>query len=158
MPQLVSIAYPSKKLAQASAGYDELMAMSDDIILEKARVRLPSLLPRLTAHRFFKQHCYNRNKFAHRLISPRLQPRLSRSAVDSKNLVKCFISATWLTPQDPPKTAIELEFYLRNTLKKEMPRESVLLGEPLGKGEFGEVFEGMPQNLPGRSHTQPPRR
>ena len=43
---------------------------------------------------------------------------------------------------DPPKTTKELEYFLKTTLNKHTARNSLEIGNILGKGEFGEVNEG----------------
>ena len=45
--------------------------------------------------------------------------------------------------KDPPKTCADLEKYLRDTLGKGIERSQITFGPLLGRGEFGEVFEGV---------------
>ena len=48
---------------------------------------------------------------------------------------------------DPPKSIKELEYFLTTTLRKSIDRSSISLGSALGKGEFGEVTEGIVKSL-----------
>ena len=55
--------------------------------------------------------------------------------------------------QPPPTTLAELEEYMRTTVNKEIPRESLEFGPELGSGEFGAVYEGNEQTLTSDSRT-----
>jgi len=99
-----------KKLQAAASGYAELMAMSDEFILERARAIQQTLLDQRGA-----------------------EPPES-------------VTANIIHPDrkfaPPPTTLAELEEYMRSTVNKEIPRESLQFGPELGSGEFGAVYEG----------------
>jgi hypothetical protein len=48
----------------------------------------------------------------------------------------------FLNSKAPPKDLHELADFLRNTVRKEIPRDTIEFGAELGAGEFGAVFEG----------------
>jgi hypothetical protein len=45
-------------------------------------------------------------------------------------------------PQAPPTVLSELEAYIRETVRKELSRDSITFGSELGSGEFGAVYRG----------------
>ena len=58
------------------------------------------------------------------------------------DLLQLAISPPWHVRQAPPTTLKELEEYIRNTVNKEIPRDSLEFGAELGAGEFGAVYKG----------------
>jgi len=99
-----------KKLQAAASGYAELMAMSDEFILERARAIQQTLLEQRGAD------------------------------TDTAVTANAIHPDRKFAP--PPTTLAELEEYMRTTVNKEIPRESLQFGPELGSGEFGAVYEG----------------
>lgn len=102
-----------KRLAEAAAGYAELLAASDEFILEKARIIQQTLMAQKQA------------------VAPSMDAFAKKPERDF---------------EAPPITLEGLIDYILDTVRKGLPRTSVVLGKELGHGEFGSVCEGIYRN------------
>jgi hypothetical protein len=126
-----------QKLASAQQGYAEIMAMSDEIILERARV-VEILQQFLTPEEHPNDPDCSKASEGPNLRGPTRSTWAGVYGTCFQETSKLFD----LPAQHPPSTYQELVKYITDTLRKGLDRRFLTVGAELGKGEFGSVCEG----------------